>query len=132
MDFITLFTCGTAIEHPTLHLLNQIGDRNTPRTAFGAVEHGAAAKDAQPVTENGQAQRCTPVTTIEEKAVRIDNGSRPDHSGLPQVTGQELVQAAHRMHFVPSSYQARCSGVWRPSVAGGGSSLIRYSLIFTY
>jgi tetratricopeptide (TPR) repeat protein len=78
----SLFDHGTAIEDCTLHLLDQIGDRDSPRAAFRAIEHRAAAKDSQTVTENCQAQRCATVTTIEEEAVYIHNGSRPDPCGI--------------------------------------------------
>jgi len=78
----SLFDHGTAIEDCTPHLLDQIGDRDSPRAAFRAIEHRAAAKDSQTVTENCQAQRCATVTTIEEEAVCIHNGGRPDPCGI--------------------------------------------------
>jgi hypothetical protein len=41
-----LLTCRTAIERGPLDLLNQVGDRNPSRAAFGAIEHRTAAKHA--------------------------------------------------------------------------------------
>jgi hypothetical protein len=38
--------CRIAIERGPLDLLDQVGDRNPPRAAFGAIEHRAAAENA--------------------------------------------------------------------------------------
>ena len=50
----------------------------------------------------------------------------PKYSSSAQKIGQEVVQAAHRMHLVVSSKRSRSLGDWRRSVSGAGSSVISY------
>src|SRR6266481_2376051 len=56
----------------------------------------------------------------------------PTNSLLAQNGGHDVVHAAHKMHFVPSSYLARSSGLCNRSVSPGGSSLTRYGTIERY
>src|SRR3989304_1998697 len=49
----------------------------------------------------------------------------PTYSSSAQKDGQDVVQAAHRMHLVVSSYRARSSGLCRRSRSGGGSSFTK-------
>src|SRR5207237_4539922 len=56
----------------------------------------------------------------------------PTNSLLAQNGGHDVVHAAHRMHFVPSSYRARSSGLCKRSVSGGAESLIRYGAMERY
>ncbi len=56
----------------------------------------------------------------------------PTKARLPQKMGQLDVHAAHRMHFVVSSYRARSSGVCSRSRSGGGSRLTKYGITDRY
>src|SRR5947209_3681409 len=57
----------------------------------------------------------------------------PMNSLFAQKGGHDVVHAAHRMHFVPSSYLARSSGDCRRSESGDtGASLIRYGAMDRY
>ena len=77
MTVTPLFDRGTAIERRPLYLFNQVGDGNVSRATFGAIEHRATAKDAQPITENVQAFHRAMITTIKDEAMGIDKGCRP-------------------------------------------------------
>src|SRR6056300_1735564 len=54
----------------------------------------------------------------------------PTYVSAVQNTGQLVVHAAQRMHFVVSSKRSRSSGDWSLSRSPGSSSLIRYGITF--
>lgn len=94
-----------------------------------AVEHGAAAPHAELLVEDVQTCGGRPVTVIEVEAVRLHHRRRADIAAVRSAgkEGQEVVQAAHRMHHVPLSNRSRASGDCRRSrpSAGSGSLLTR-------
>src|SRR4029450_9014929 len=89
--------------------LKVVRQRQTPSLSFSTVSRWAAPRSRE--------------SKMKRWALTIAAG--PKYSPSAQYTGQEVVQAAHRMHLVVSSKRSRSVGDWRRSASGGGSSLIR-------
>lgn len=65
-------------EYGLFHFADGSGDVDVSGTRLHTVEDGAAAPHAFPFVQNIQAFFCTLITTVEDKPMGLDDGSRTD------------------------------------------------------
>jgi hypothetical protein len=79
------FSCGVWLteEQRTLDIRNETRHWNASRATFGTIEHRAAAKGSQSITEDCQALGGSLITTIEDEAMRVNDRRRTNPLRVP-------------------------------------------------